>query len=699
LWLRLPSRYLPSLEEFPLARKILLADDSVTAQNMGRKILADAGYEVITVNNGSAALKKIAEQKPDLIILDVYMPGYSGLEVCQRLKENPETARTPVLLTVGKLEPFKPEEAKRVRAEGFIVKPFEASELLSVLSKLEDKIVHRAEPSKPGRFARAVAAVEDADRPASPRSANKETGWEKRIAFPSKKSKSTEQEDDSETYNSVKPDLRDVIEKAERQKQEPSKPAEDRLRVAAIAPADLPKDVTPEELAALAAAAAQVQAKLAAADLERTHPEADQTAITDFVAKTEEKSQAVEEANSSRPSAAKWDAPSPAWPEAKVDEAESMGESAGATFAGGANEEIAEAAPPTRDEYRKGSLPAVAGSDAEVMAAIAALEPANGKAWDTASSTHETEKAAEDLSPVAATAEALTTVTGPRWTAVPVATNADEATLSLEHEMHKAYAAFAAADAGHSSLISSVPVGTSIATPNSREEMETAQTAAEESAPAGIARQTTPAAEMPPLSATETTVPVNENAPETTAPAAPEVPQAVESHSATQIAETAPPEESAEHAVPEPEDASGTNTFESASVPELASAVAEVTAGWNNSEDSGTHETAQKKDSELAATTAAAWASWRQIRETADSGASENPERAKDFEVENPPAAERESAAMAVAAGAEKSPEEGSAADSTDEAKNIASLVDRVMAELRPRIVAEISKKLASEKK
>jgi len=100
-----------------LARKILLADDSVTAQNMGRKILADAGYEVITVNNGSAALKKIGEQKPDLIVLDVYMPGYSGLEVCQRLKEAGDTARIPVLLTVGKLEPFKPEEAKRLWAE------------------------------------------------------------------------------------------------------------------------------------------------------------------------------------------------------------------------------------------------------------------------------------------------------------------------------------------------------------------------------------------------------------------------------------------------------------------------------------------------------------------------------------------------------------------------------------------------------
>jgi hypothetical protein len=147
------------------------------------------------------------------------------------------------------------------------------------------------------------------------------------------------------------------------------------------------------------------------------------------------------------------------------------------------------------------------------------------------------------------------------------------------------------------------------------------------------------------------------------------------------------------------EGASGRNTFESASVPDLASAVAELTAGRTNSEDSGTQETAHKEDSELAATTAAAWASWRQIRETADSGATENPERAKDFEVENPPAAQPESAAMAVAAGSEKSPGEGSAAVSADEAKNIASLVDSVMAELRPKIVAEISKKLASEKK
>ena len=136
-----------------MARTVLLADDSVTAQNMGRRILMDAGYEVVTVNNGSAALKKVHESQPDLIVLDVYMPGYGGLEVCQRLKESALTMKIPVLLTVGKMEPFKADEAKRVRADGHIVKPFEASELLAALTRLEDKIVPQAE-NRQGRRAK-----------------------------------------------------------------------------------------------------------------------------------------------------------------------------------------------------------------------------------------------------------------------------------------------------------------------------------------------------------------------------------------------------------------------------------------------------------------------------------------------------------------------------------------------------------------
>ncbi len=161
-----------------MALRILLADDSMTAQNMGKKILSDGGYEVIAVSNGAAALKKIAEQKPDVVVLDIYMPGYSGLEVCERLKNTIETARVPVLLTVGKLEPFRPEDAVRVRAEGVIIKPFEATELLAVIEKAASHVVKAApvapkseveefeeEPDYTEQMGSSVAALEEIEVP------------------------------------------------------------------------------------------------------------------------------------------------------------------------------------------------------------------------------------------------------------------------------------------------------------------------------------------------------------------------------------------------------------------------------------------------------------------------------------------------------------------------------------------------------
>src|SRR6202162_2911970 len=193
------------------------------------------------------------------------MPGYSGLEVCQGLKEAQETTRYPVLLTVGKLKPFKPEEAKRVRADGFIVKPFEASELLSALSKLEDKIVPRAEASKPGRFARSTAALEKGRYDKSVASIDEDSGWKNRIAFPAKKKEkaASKENTDPVDFESTNRDLRGVIEYKLAEKPHANKSEEDRVDLGALATAGLPKDVTPEEIAALAAAAAQVKGKIA----------------------------------------------------------------------------------------------------------------------------------------------------------------------------------------------------------------------------------------------------------------------------------------------------------------------------------------------------------------------------------------------------------------------------------------------------
>jgi CheY-like chemotaxis protein len=282
-----------------LARKILLADDSVTAQNMGRKILADAGYDIVTVNNGSAALKKITEIKPDLIVLDVYMPGYSGLEVCQRLKDAEETAHIPVLLTVGKLEPFKPEEARRVRADGHIVKPFEASELLTAITRLEDSIVPQ---QASGRY--------EASGRKSDVKPGTDNGWKSRLGFPSKKKKEEKEEAEDFTTGTFR-DFRKG-----KGKTGASAPA---AKAAAfqepeLVP-DIPRDITPEELDALSAVAAKLDGPNAAT--EKVAPAAEVATVaagTEVVAvaadaKQEEKTEGETPAAAVEPTALAVEAP------------------------------------------------------------------------------------------------------------------------------------------------------------------------------------------------------------------------------------------------------------------------------------------------------------------------------------------------------------------------------------------------------
>ena len=244
-----------------MARKILLADDSVTAQNMGRKILADAGYDVITVNNGSAALKRVSESKPDLIVLDVYMPGYSGLEVCQRLKDSEDTAHIPVLLTVGKLEPFKPDDARRVRADAHIVKPFEASELLTAVMKLEDRVVAtKAEGSRHGG---------DNGRNAP----GTDTGWKSRLGFPSKKKKEEKEEPEEEV--AAGGNFREF--RSGKGKSNASEAAGE--KAASKRGANPVSSITPEELDALSAVAARLDGASPSAAVEKSAVAAAATAV------------------------------------------------------------------------------------------------------------------------------------------------------------------------------------------------------------------------------------------------------------------------------------------------------------------------------------------------------------------------------------------------------------------------------------
>jgi CheY-like chemotaxis protein len=118
--------------------RILLADDSPHAQRMGELILREEGFEVVTVTDGETALVRLRDVDPDLILADVLMPVRSGYEICEYVKGHTRHQHTRVVLTAGALEPFDEGEAKRVKADGILKKPFEASVVLEIVKPLLD---------------------------------------------------------------------------------------------------------------------------------------------------------------------------------------------------------------------------------------------------------------------------------------------------------------------------------------------------------------------------------------------------------------------------------------------------------------------------------------------------------------------------------------------------------------------------------
>jgi CheY-like chemotaxis protein len=116
--------------------RILLADDSITIQKVVNLTFADEGIDVVAVSNGEMAEKRMNEVNPDLVLADIFMPGKNGYELCETIKKNPQFKRVPVVLLVGAFEPFDQGEAKRVRADGHLTKPFESRTLVETVRKL-----------------------------------------------------------------------------------------------------------------------------------------------------------------------------------------------------------------------------------------------------------------------------------------------------------------------------------------------------------------------------------------------------------------------------------------------------------------------------------------------------------------------------------------------------------------------------------
>jgi CheY-like chemotaxis protein len=104
----------------------LVADDSLTIRKVIGMVLANEDFQLTLVDNGLEAIQRARDLRPDVVLADVMMPGKSGYEVCQMLKQDPSTSHIPVMLLAGTFEPFDENRARASGADTHIVKPFES---------------------------------------------------------------------------------------------------------------------------------------------------------------------------------------------------------------------------------------------------------------------------------------------------------------------------------------------------------------------------------------------------------------------------------------------------------------------------------------------------------------------------------------------------------------------------------------------
>ncbi|MEI8303499.1 MAG: response regulator [Burkholderiales bacterium] len=119
-----------------MSRKILIIDDSPTQRQFLSELLLGRGYAVITADNGADGLVRARAERPDLILMDVVMPGASGFRATRDLSRDPETSDIPVVVCSTKAEPTDRIWALRQGARDYLVKPVQPDELLACVAGL-----------------------------------------------------------------------------------------------------------------------------------------------------------------------------------------------------------------------------------------------------------------------------------------------------------------------------------------------------------------------------------------------------------------------------------------------------------------------------------------------------------------------------------------------------------------------------------
>jgi DNA-binding response OmpR family regulator len=117
-------------------KKILLVDDSSTILMVEQMILTKGQYELLTARDGEEAIAKAATELPDLILMDVVMPGMSGFEACRRIRESDGTRNTPIIMVTTRGEAQSVEAGFDSGCNDYVTKPINGTELLAKLRNL-----------------------------------------------------------------------------------------------------------------------------------------------------------------------------------------------------------------------------------------------------------------------------------------------------------------------------------------------------------------------------------------------------------------------------------------------------------------------------------------------------------------------------------------------------------------------------------
>ena len=122
-----------------MKKRILLVEDDPSAIRLVSYTLEQEGYEVLTASNGLEGLKKAQEEKPDLLVLDVMLPGLDGFEVCRRLRADGETALLPVLMLSAKAQEIDKTTGMKMGADDYLPKPADPAEIVARVAGLLEK--------------------------------------------------------------------------------------------------------------------------------------------------------------------------------------------------------------------------------------------------------------------------------------------------------------------------------------------------------------------------------------------------------------------------------------------------------------------------------------------------------------------------------------------------------------------------------